>query len=113
MSDLEYLKTELLERVDQLAIDSMLRAKIVWLLHNTLASEDVLNDSFRALDIAKAEPTANGLSELSMFDLGMRLNQLMVAGNDINIDYNRVVKEIKARESKLKDDPNLEYKKVR
>ena len=113
MSDLEYLKSELLERVDQLAIDEMLRAKIVWLLHNLLGNEDVLNNAFRELDIAKVESIANGLSELSMFDLGMRLNNLMVAGNDINLEYNRVVNEIKARESKLKDDPNLIYKKVR
>lgn len=113
LTDLEYLKTELLERVDQLAIDEMLRAKIVWLLHNILASEDVLNNTFRALDIAKVEPRGANLSELSMFDLGMRLNQLMVAGNDINLEYNSVVREIKTRESKLKDDPNLTYKKVR
>ena len=113
MTDLEYLKTELLERVDQLAIDSMLRAKIVWLLHNTLADNDTFNNTFRALDIAKVESKVNDLSELSMFDLGMRLNQLMVAGNDINLEYNQVVREIKTRESKLKDDPNLTYKKVR
>lgn len=113
MSDLEYLKTELLERVDQLAIDSMLRAKIVWLLHNTLADNDTFNNTFRALDIAKVESKADNLSDLSMFDLGMRLNQLMVAGNDINLEYNQVVREIKTRESKLKDDPNLTYKKVR
>lgn len=113
MSDLEYLKTELLERVDQLAIDSMLRAKIVWLLHNTLADNDTFNNTFRALDIAKVESRGTNLSDLSMFDLGMRLNQLMVAGNNINLEYNRVVSEIKVRDSKLKDEPNLEYKKVR
>lgn len=113
MTDIQYVASELLERLDQLAIDEMLRAKVVWLLHNTLASDDVLNDTFRALDIAKVEPIGANLSDLSMFDLGMRLNQLMVAGNDINLEYNSVVREIKTRESKLKDDPNLTYKKVR
>lgn len=112
MSDIQYVSKELIERLDQLAIDDTLRVKIVWLLHNTLADNDTLNDTFRTLDIAKLEPTSVDLSELSMFDLGMRLNQLMVAGNDVNLEYNRVIKEIKIREPKLEDDPNLVYKKV-
>jgi uncharacterized protein YacL (UPF0231 family) len=113
MTDIQYVASELIERVDQLAIDDVLRAKVTWYLYNVLQNEDTLNESFRALDIAKAKPRDKELSELSMFDLGMRLNELMVASNELNMEYNNVVREIKKRESKLKDDPNLTYKKVR
>lgn len=113
MTDIEYVAKELIERVDQLAIDDTLRAKVTWYLYNVLQNEDTLNESFRALDIAKAKPRDKELRELSMFDLGMRLNNLMVASNELNMEYNDVIKEIKTRNSKLEDDPNLVYKKVR
>lgn len=112
-TDIEYVASELIERVDQLAIDDMLRGKIMWYLYNSLQNEDILNNAIRVLGMAEIKPRDKELSELSMFDLGMRLNSLMVASNNLSMEYNSVVREIKKRESKLKDDPNLTYKKVR
>ena len=112
-SDIEYTATELIDRVDQLAIDDFLRAKIMWDLYKSLESEETLESNCKKLDLMTAEPLPQDLSELSMLDLGMRLNNLMIAGNEINIEYNRVINEIKKRESKLQNDPNLQLRKVR
>ncbi len=53
------------------------------------------------------------LSDMSMFELACEMNSLTKQINDMVIQYNRVVGEIKSRNDKLKDDPNLEPKVLR
>lgn len=53
------------------------------------------------------------LSDMSMFELACEMNSLTKQINDMVMQYNRVVSEIKSRNDKLKDDPNLEPKVLR
>lgn len=53
------------------------------------------------------------LSDMTMFELAKEMNSLMRDMDSLAIRYNMVVKEIKSRNNKLKDDPNLEPKVLR
>ena len=53
------------------------------------------------------------LSDMTMFELATEMNSLMRDMDSLAIRYNMVVKEIKSRNEKLKDDPNLEPKVLR
>lgn len=53
------------------------------------------------------------LSDMTMFELATEMNSLMRDMDSLAIRYNMVVKEIKSRNNKLKDDPNLEQKVLR
>jgi hypothetical protein len=53
------------------------------------------------------------LSDMTMFELATEMNSLMRDMDSLAIRYNMVVKEIKSRNNKLKDDPNLEPKVLR
>lgn len=53
------------------------------------------------------------LSDMTMFELATEMNSLMRDMDSLAIRYNMVVKEIKSRNDKLKDDPNLEPKVLR
>ena len=53
------------------------------------------------------------LSDMTMFELATEMNSLMRDMDSLAIRYNMVVKEIKSRNNKLKDNPNLEPKVLR
>ena len=53
------------------------------------------------------------LSDMTMFELATEMNSLMRDMDSLAIRYNMVVKEIKSRDDKLKDDPNLGPKVLR
>ena len=46
-------------------------------------------------------------------ELADRLNSIMIERNKLDLEYNRIVKELHSRIPSLKDDPNLELKKVK
>lgn len=46
-------------------------------------------------------------------ELADRLNAIMIEKNKLDLEYNRIVKELWERIPSLKDDVNLELKKVK
>lgn len=47
------------------------------------------------------------MEEKSVYELATRLNDIMVIQNQLAVEYNTIVSELKRRYSKLEDDPNL------
>lgn len=46
-------------------------------------------------------------------ELADRLNAIMIERNKLDLEHNRIVKELHSRMPHLKKDPNLELKKVK
>ena len=53
------------------------------------------------------------LNNMSMFELACELNNLMIEIDKLELRYNQVVAEMKSRNKKLENDPNLEPKVLR
>jgi hypothetical protein len=53
------------------------------------------------------------LSDMSLFELATEMNSLLREIDNLELRYNMVVNEIKSRNDKLKNDPNLEPKVLR
>lgn len=53
------------------------------------------------------------LNDMSMFELACELNNLMIEIDKLELRYNQVVAEMKSRNKKLENDPNLEAKVLR
>ena len=49
----------------------------------------------------------------SIYELVMRLNQLMVERYNLDIEHNKIVEELHRRMPHLKDDKNLELVKIK
>ena len=54
----------------------------------------------------------NDLGTKSTKDLAIRLNEINIERDRLDIEYNEIVKEIWRRIPSVKDDPNLVLKKV-
>lgn len=52
------------------------------------------------------------LETKSTKDLAIRLNEIMIERDRLDIEYNEIVKEIWGRIPSVKDDPNLVLRKV-
>lgn len=50
-TDIQYATSELLERLDQLAIDDLLRLKMMCYITKSFESEQVLDENCKALDL--------------------------------------------------------------
>lgn len=53
MNDIEYACEQLIKRLDDLAIDDLLRLKIMMYLYNSLESEETLDNNCKVLDMNK------------------------------------------------------------
>lgn len=53
MNDIEYACEQLINRLDELAIDDLLRLKIMLYLHKSLESEEILDNNCKVLDMNK------------------------------------------------------------
>lgn len=53
------------------------------------------------------------IKEMTLFELANEMNSLMRDMDALAIRYNMIVREIKSRNDKLKDDPNLEERVLR
>lgn len=53
------------------------------------------------------------IKDKSIKELADRLNAIMIEKNNLDMEYNQIVKELWDRIPSLKTDPNLELKKTR
>ena len=51
MTDIQYVCNELIKRLDELAIDDLLRLKIMLYLDKSLESEETLDENCKVLDM--------------------------------------------------------------
>ena len=49
----------------------------------------------------------------TILELAFRINEIQKQIYDLELEYNKIIEEIKKRMPKLKDDVNLQKKKVR
>ena len=104
-TEIQYAASQIINRLDELAINDLLRFKLILYIQKSFESEEELDKLYIKRNNLK------NIHEMSMFELGCGLNRIMVEINQLEMQYNQIVREIKSRNEKLNDDPNLKILK--